>query len=231
MAAAVPYRFLFMPKQKQKYYVVWKGHKPGVYTSWAECEKQVKGFAAAQYKAFESLKEAESAYRSQYEAFKGKPASQGKWREASIKPLLPSICVDAACSGSPGKLEYRGVFTESGEEIFHVGPFSDGTNNVGEFLAIVHALTWLAKHQRSTPRSGSVDEKEMPIYSDSENGISWVYTGECKTKLKHTTRNAPLFALIRSAENWLAENELLDDAVLKWDTELWGENPADFGRK
>ncbi len=209
-----------MPKQNQKYYVVWKGHKPGIYTSWGECEKQVKGFAAAQYKAFETLKEAESAYQSQYEAFKGKPASQGKWREASIKPLLPSICVDASCSGSPGKLEYRGVFTESGEEIFYVGPFSDGTNNVGEFLAIVHALTWLEKHK-----------KEMTVYSDSENGIAWVYTGKCRTKLKRTTRNAPLFALIRSAENWLAENELLDDVVLKWDTELWGENPADFGRK
>lgn len=205
---------------KQKYYVVWQGRKPGIYTSWAECEKQVKGFAAAQYKAFDSRKEAESAYRSKYEVFKGKPSSQGKWREASVKPILPSICVDAACSGSPGKLEYRGVFTESEKEIFRVGPFPDGTNNVGEFLAIVHALTWLAKQ-----------EKQMQVYSDSENAISWVYTGKCNTKLKHTARNAPLFVMIHSAENWLAENELLDDAVLKWDTELWGENPADFGRK
>jgi ribonuclease HI len=206
--------------QKQKYYVVWKGRKSGIFTSWAECEKQVKGFAAAQYKSFDSLKEAEVAYQSKYEAFKGKPASQGKWREASVKPILPSICVDAACSGAPGKLEYRGVYTDSGAEIFRFGPFPDGTNNVGEFLAIVHALTWLAKH-----------EKQLPVYSDSENGISWVYTGQCRTKLKHTARNAPLFVMIHSAENWLAENELDDDAVLKWDTELWGENPADFGRK
>jgi ribonuclease HI len=206
--------------QKQKYYVVWKGRKPGIFTSWAECEKQVKGFAAAQYKSFDSLKEAEAAYQSKYEAFKGKPASQGKWREASVRPILPSISVDAACSGAPGKLEYRGVFTESQEEIFRFGPFPDGTNNVGEFLAIVHALTWLAKH-----------DKQLPVYSDSENGIAWVYTGQCRTKLKHTARNAPLFVMIHSAENWLAENELNDDEVLKWDTELWGENPADFGRK
>jgi ribonuclease HI len=206
--------------QKQKYYVVWKGRKPGIFTSWAECEKQVKGFAAAQYKSFESLREAEAAYQSEYQVFKGKPASHGKWRTASVKPILPSICVDAACSGAPGKLEYRGVYTDSGEEIFRFGPFPDGTNNVGEFLAIVHALTWLAKH-----------EKELPVYSDSENGISWVYTGQCRTKLKHTAKNAPLFVMIRSAENWLAENELYDDAVLKWDTDLWGENPADFGRK
>jgi ribonuclease HI len=204
----------------QKYYVVWKGRKPGIFTTWPEAEKQVKGFAGAQYKSFGSLREARTAYQSVYEAFKGKPASMGKWREASIQPILPSICVDAACSGSPGKLEYRGVFTESGDEIFRFGPFPDGTNNVGEFLAIVHALTWMNKH--SSP---------LPVYSDSENGISWVYQGKCKTNLKHTTKNAPLFAMIRSAENWLAENELDDDAVLKWDTELWGEIPADFGRK
>jgi ribonuclease HI len=206
--------------QKQKYYVVWKGRTSGIFTSWAECEKQVKGFAAAQYKSFDSRKEAEAAYQSKYEAFKGKPASLGKWREASLKPILPSICVDAACSGAPGKLEYRGVYTDSQEEIFRFGPFPDGTNNVGEFLAIVHALTWLAKH-----------DKQLPVYSDSENGIAWVYTGKCRTNLKHTSQNAPLFVMIHSAENWLAENELDDDEVLKWDTDLWGENPADFGRK
>ncbi|HLF72750.1 MAG TPA: ribonuclease H family protein [Anaerolineales bacterium] len=205
---------------KQKCYVVWKGRRTGIFTSWAECEKQVKGFAGAEFKAFDTLKEAEAAYRSGYEAHKGKPASLGKWKEASIKPLLPSLCVDAACSGSPGKLEYRGVFTESADELFRVGPFPDGTNNVGEFLAIVHALTWMVKH-----------ETQLPVYSDSQNAISWVYTGKCRTQLQHTERNAPLFVMIHGAENWLAENELRDDAVLKWDTELWGEIPADFGRK
>lgn len=205
---------------RQKYYVVWKGRRTGIFTSWEECEKQVKGYAGAEYKAFGTLKEAESAFKSGYEAYKGKPSSLGKWREASIKPIIPSICVDAACSGSPGKLEYRGVYTGSGREFFRVGPFPDGTNNVGEFLAIVHALAWLVKH-----------DKKLPVYSDSESAIAWVYTGKCNTRLKHTGRNAPIFMLIRSAENWLAENELKDDAVLKWDTDLWGEIPADFGRK
>jgi ribonuclease HI len=205
---------------KQKYYVVWKGRKTGVFTSWAECEKHVKGFVGAQFKAFGDEAEAEAAYLANYDDYKGKASSSGKWRIASIPPMLPSICVDAACSGSPGKLEYRGVNTETGDQIFRAGPYADGTNNVGEFLAIVRALTWQAKHNM-----------RVPVYSDSENAISWVYTGECRTKLKHTPKNAPLFALIHSAENWLAENELDDEAVLKWDTELWGENPADFGRK
>lgn len=205
---------------RQKFYVVWKGRKTGIFTSWAECEQQVKGFVAAEYKSFGSREEAEKAFKSKYAAYKGRVASLGKWRESRTPPRLPSMCVDAACSGSPGKLEYRGVDTKTETELFRIGPFPDGTNNVGEFLAIVHALTWLAKHG-----------KHMPIYSDSQNAISWVYTGKCKTKLKHTGRNAPIFMLIRSAENWLAENELSDNAVLKWDTALWGENPADFGRK
>ena len=203
-----------------KFYVVWKGRKPGIYTSWPEAEAQVRGIGGAQYKAFGSRPEAETAFRSTYEVYKGKSSSLGKWKHASVQPIRPSICVDAACNGSPGDLEYRGVFTESGDQIFHFGPFQEGTNNVGEFLAIVHALTWMQKNKAP-----------LPIYSDSENGISWVYQGKCKTSLKRTTRNAPLFAMIHSAENWLAENELEDDAVLKWDTGLWGEIPADFGRK
>ncbi len=205
---------------RQKFYVVWKGRKPGIFASWAECEKQIKGFAGAEFKAFGSLPEAESAFHSSYKVYKGRPASLGKWKDASVQPILPSLSVDAACNGSPGILEYRGVFTESGDQIFRYGPFPDGTNNVGEFLAIVHALTWMEKHK-----------SPLPVYSDSENGISWVYAGKCKTNLKHTSRNTPLFAMIHSAENWLAENKLEDDAVLKWDTNLWGENPADFGRK
>lgn len=205
---------------KQKYYVVWKGRKTGVFTSWAECEKQVKGFIGAQYKAFESELEADTAYLANYDDYKGKSSTSGKWKTASIRPLLPSVCVDAACSGLPGTLEYRGVNTETGEEIFRAGPYPDGTNNVGEFLAIVHALTWQAKHN-----------VHIPVYSDSENAILWVNTGQCKTKLKRTPKNAVLFALIQSAENWLAENELPEDKIMKWDTDLWGENPSDFGRK
>jgi ribonuclease HI len=205
---------------KQKFYVVWKGRKTGVFTSWADCEKQVKGMIGAQYKAFGSEAEADAAFLAKYEKFRGTASSLGKWKTASTQPEIPSICVDAACNGSPGKMEYRGVNTETGKEFFHTGPYADGTNNVGEFLAIVHALTWQAKHNM-----------HLPIYSDSENAIVWVNTGQCKTKLKHTRKNALLFALIRSAENWLAENELPEDKLMKWDTRLWGENPADFGRK
>lgn len=205
---------------QRKYYVVWKGRKTGVFETWAECEAQTKGFANAQFKSFASLAEADAAYLARYENYIGRPSQSGRWREASVPPLLPSVCVDAACDGSPGRLEYRGVNTETNEEIFHAGPYAEGTNNVGEFLAIVHALTWQEKHNLQTP-----------IYSDSQNAILWTNVGQCRTKLRHTPQNAILFALIRSAENWLAENQLPEGKILKWETKIWGENPADFGRK
>jgi ribonuclease HI len=205
---------------KPRYYVVWKGRKRGIFTSWIECERQVKGFVGAEYKAYDSLPEAETALKSGYKTQRGKPSTMGKWKTASIQPELPCICVDAACSGSPGPVEYRGVLLPGREELFCHGPYPRGTNNVGEFLAVVHALEWLEKHGR-----------QMPVYSDSENAIAWVNTGKANTKLQRTAENAALFVLIHAGENWLAENELLDDSVRKWDTRLWGENPADFGRK
>lgn len=205
---------------KQRYYVVWKGRERGIFPVWEEAEKQVKGFVGAEYKAFNSLPEAKKALQGEYQKYKGKTSSAGNWRTASIRPSLPSLCVDAACSGSPGPVEYRGIDLVSGQELFRCGPYARGTNNVGEFLAIVRALIWLDKH-----------DKVMPVYSDSETAIVWVNNGTAKTNLKHTPTNAVLFALIHSAENWLAENMLREEAVLKWDTELWGENPADFGRK
>ncbi len=220
-AGLPPSKFMYnWVMAKQRYYVVWKGRETGIFPTWGQAEAQVKGFVGAQYKAFDSRPEAEAAFQGEYEAYKGKPSSSGKWRTASELPIRPSLCVDAAASGSPGPVEYRGVDLETGRELFCAGPYKRGTNNVGEFLAIVHALSWLDKHG-----------KQMPVYSDSESAIAWVNTGVAKTKLEHDSQNAVLFALIRSAENWLAENELREDSVLKWDTVMWGENPADFGRK
>jgi ribonuclease HI len=204
---------------KQKFYVVWKGRKAGVFNTWDECAAQVSGFPGAEYKSFASRAAAESAFNAQYEDFKGKPFSSQGWLFAPTKPILPSLCVDAACSGSPGPVEYRGVETESGREIFRLGPYADGTNNVGEFLALVHALAWMEKNAQS-----------LPIYSDSETALAWLRAKRCRTKLERTQKNEPLFQLIERAETWLAEHELRVK-LLKWDTNAWGEIPADFGRK
>ncbi|NMB48947.1 MAG: ribonuclease H [Bacteroidales bacterium] len=205
---------------KQKFYVVWQGRKPGIYTSWKECEAQVSGFENARYKAFDSMVEAEKAF------------SDNPWKYFNIKKKEPeqisfslnqiikeSVAVDAACSGNPGKMEYRGVCVATGEEIFHFGPLEGGTNNIGEFLGIVHALA-LLKQQNNA----------IPVYSDSINAIKWVKKKKCNTKLKPTNENAYLFELISRAEKWLTENDY-PNPIIKWETDKWGEIPADFGRK
>ena len=206
---------------KTKFYVVWKGRRTGIFNTWDECSAQVSGYPGAQYKSFESLPAAQAALRAPYAESKSKATPSPRElfpAAAATRPLLPSISVDAACSGNPGPLEYRGVETESRREVFKLGPFADGTNNVGEFLAIVHAATWLAEKGY-----------DWPIYSDSENAILWVKLKTCRTKLARTSRNAGLFVLIHQAEQSLKTGKSF--RVIKWQTDIWGENPADFGRK
>jgi ribonuclease HI len=203
---------------RKKYYVVWKGRKKGIYSTWDECAAQVSGYVGAQYMAFDSQEQAEAAARGRYWDYAGKPAAR---QGLLIAPPyeIASICVDAACSGNPGVLEYRGVETASGKELFHGGPFPEGTNNIGEFLAIVEALALLQGWHSL-----------LMIYSDSQNAIAWVKARKCKTKLVRNSRSAGLFERIAWAEGWLAGNRY-ENPVLKWDTEAWGEIPADFGRK
>ena len=204
---------------KPKVYVVWKGRRTGIFTSWDECSAQVTGFPEAEYKSFGSLDAAKAAFSGSPKDHFGKPATSQQWLFSTIKPVIPSLCVDAACSGSPGPVEYRGVETKSGRQIFKLGPFQGGTNNIGEFLAIVHALAWMKE-------SG----KDWPIYTDSKTALSWLKSGKAKTALRRSQLNEKLFELIAKAESWLRDHPDRIQA-LKWDTELWGENPADFGRK
>jgi ribonuclease HI len=201
--------------------VVWKGRRTGIFKTWEECSAQVNGFIGARYKAFTSLAEAEKAFQSG-PARSASP--EPSWRQergvvSSQAPILESYSVDAACSGSPGPVEFRGVSTRTGREIFHEGPYEHGTNNVGEFLAIVHALKWLKRKKLSGP-----------IYSDSATAIKWVRRKVCNTTLTPDTKNAKLFTLISQAESWLQENKV-DIPILKWETSEWGEIPADYNRK
>lgn len=209
--------------KKQKYYVVWKGVSPGVYTSWTDCQLQVKGYDGALYKSFDTQEEAEHAFASPAHHYVGNQNSKPKTQN-SVKSLpenfdMNCVAVDAACSGNPGPMEYRGVYLLTGQEIFHFGPVH-GTNNIGEFLAIVHALA-LMKQKGIC----------MTIYSDSRNALSWVKQKKCKTKLERTPKTEELFCMIERAETWLKTHDYADIPLLKWKTEEWGEVPADFGRK
>lgn len=209
-----------MGNKKKKYYVVWKGVSPGVYDSWTDCQLQIKGYDGAQYKSFETQEEAEQALASSPFHYIGKNAAKKEEVNKQLPPNFDMNClaVDAACSGNPGPMEYRGVYLLTGQEVFHFGPVY-GTNNIGEFLAIVHALALMEQKGIN-----------MPIYSDSRNALSWVKQKKCKTKLERTPKTEKLFQMIERAENWL-QNHDYTIPLLKWETDQWGEVPADFGRK
>ena len=209
--------------KKKKFYVVWQGKHPGIFESWKDCKAQIEGYKGAQYKSFATFEEAKKAYNGNYMDYKGK--SKGKSEltpEELLKigdPNYNSIAVDAASSGNPGRMEYRGVDTKTKKMLFHQGPFEQGTSNVGEFLALVHGLAFL--QQKKSDRI---------LYSDSRIAIGWVRKKKCGTKLVKNAKNAQLFELIERAENWLKKNRL-NTPIVKWETKAWGEIPADFGRK
>jgi ribonuclease HI len=210
---------------KGKFYVVWKGLNPGVYDNWEDCKKQVEGQEGAKYKSFASRQEAVDALGMGYTfrpkqtgAYKASFYSKLKKTPAEA-PNKESLAVDAACSGNPGDMEYRGVYVRTGQELFHVGPLKQGTNNVGEFLALVHGLAMLKKANSN-----------LPIYTDSVNAMLWVKNKKSKTTLKRTPANECIFDLIERAEKWLRENDYTTP-IVKWKTSSWGEIPADFGRK
>ncbi len=210
-----------MAKKKKKYYVVWEGAETGIFDSWEHCKRLVAGFAGAKYKAFESHEEAEKAFKSNYWQVVKKTVLKAEKQTSlpiSQEIITDSLSVDAACSGNPGVMEYQGVRTSDKKQLFHK-KFPVGTNNIGEFLAIVHGLSYMKKYGFT-----------QPIYSDSVNGMAWVRQKKCKTKLPRTPETEELFQYIERAENWL-RNNTWDTQILKWDTDNWGEIPADFNRK
>jgi ribonuclease HI len=221
----IVYYLCGMAKKKEKFYTVWEGVTPGVYRTWEECQLQTKGYSAPKFKSFDTLEEAEEALSQSYYSYMGtKKGGTVLLPTDYIDPSSPlpyidnSLAVDAACSGNPGMMEYRGVHVASRQQMFHFGP-TYGTNNIGEFLAIVHALALLQQKGY-----------DMPIYTDSVNAINWVRQKKCKTKLPRNERTEQLFCIIDRAEKWLHEHTY-NTPILKWETKAWGEIPADFGRK
>lgn len=220
--------------------MVWQGREPGIYTDWEQCRAQVEGCSGAQYRSFASAAEAERAWveaggdpvpldGSGADAVDGglvddpdpldphQPVPPPRVREGDPPP--GSIAVDAACSGNPGPMEYRGVEIDTGLQLFHVGPML-GTNNIGEFLAIVHGLAWLSQQQRAGP-----------LYSDSMIAIGWVGRATAKTTLVRSAATEQAWQLLARAQQWLRRSRPREVEIRKWPTRRWGQIPADFGRK
>lgn len=211
---------------KRKYYVVWQGLSPGIYDSWEECEAQVRGVNGARFKAFPDIESATAAFRGSYEDQASLLISLARRRpEGGIRTEFPDIVAnawstDGACASNPGPMEYRGVDVDSGRELFHVGPIEGGTNNIAEYLALIHALALLDK----------AGDCQRTVYTDSRTALSWIRRRGSKTSLQPTADNGRVFELLRRADAWIATHTPRNPLV-KWNTEEWGEIPADFGRK
>lgn len=217
----------------RKFYVVWEGRQIGVYDNWDDVRDSVENFPGARYKSYTSQVEAVEAFRSSLagrEASLGDILVGGRHSDALETPGngpgnyppevdLTAWAVDASCLGNPGVMEYRGVEVGTGREIFRVGPFDDATNNIGEFLAIVHALALMFRRG-----------EWHTIYSDSKTGMAWVRQRRVRTQLQRTPKNAKVFELLARGLDWLSTHQY-PVHILKWQTDLWGEIPADFGRK
>jgi ribonuclease HI len=241
--------------KKGKFYVVWECKNPGIYDNWEDAKDQVTNVKNARYKSFTSRIEATKAFRSgansdleglanlllhldDMEQEKQCRATRQPTAQQATRPVaqparqavdMPwrkiaavdsnAIAVDASCLGNPGKMEYRGVDLATGREIFRVGVFEDSTNNIGEYLALVHVLALCKQH-------GVI----RTIYTDSKTALAWLRRRGAKTQLKRTPRNERSFELLERADSWV-RNNTWQNPVVKWDTDHWGEIPADFGRK
>lgn len=215
-----------------KYYVVFNGPNPGIYDKWEDAAEQIN-FKGARYKSYPTSEAAAEAYRR--ESDDAGSADLGRFLSKAGSHRLPkpgqpdymtnpevdldAWAVDASCMGNPGRMEYQGVELMTGRVLFRIGPFDDATNNIGEFLAIVHAMAQMEK-----------EGKYHNIYSDSVSGMAWVRTHKIKTQLKPTERNRKVFELMARAVTWLNTHRF-PGKVMKWQTDRWGEIPADFGRK
>lgn len=201
----------------QRFYAVWQGRQRGVFDSWEACRAQVEGYPGAQFMGFETREAAEQALQRPYQDVVAE--RQSPPRPSQSPAPSQGYCVDAAYDTARQRLEYRCVYLPSRREIFQVGPLPDGSNNIGEFLAIVETLMYLA--ERNDP---------APVYSDSEIALLWVARKRCRTRLPESPERAALFERIRRAEQWL-QTHTFSNPLRKWKTDQWGENPADFGRK
>lgn len=203
-----------------KYYVVTIGREPGIYRTWSDCESQVKQFPGAKFKAFLTEDTAKHAFKHGWDTPEAPVVQKSSDSQTSSDEYIKeSLSVDAACSGNPGPMEYQCVHTGTESSVFASHVYPVGTNNLGEFLAVVDALKYLKEKAL-----------DLPVYTDSKSAIAWVRDKRVKTTLKRDESTEALWVAVEDALQWLLKQSQTN-TVLKWQTEQWGESKADYGRK
>jgi len=161
-----------MAKTK-KYYAVFQGHNPGIYTSWDKVSEQVKGFKGAKYKSFSSREEAILWLRDCVIAA-SEPVSE------SLITLIKTVGVaeakedriiihtDGGASPNPGKGGYGIVLQKGNYRKELSAGYQLTTNNRMELMACIVALQALK------------EPSEVSLYTDSKYVVDSITKGWAK---------------------------------------------------
>lgn len=133
---------------KKKIYAVRKGHKTGLFNTWAECQKATAGYSGAEFRGFTEKEEALAFLNMETT----KTVSGDKSKEAAGVVEVPENMVIAYVDGSFEKSIGRYAFgcvllTPDGQEIRESGSGSDPAgvairNVAGEMLGAMNAVKW-----------------------------------------------------------------------------------------
>jgi ribonuclease HI len=143
----------------KKFYVIWVGREPGIYTDWPTAQKQVIKFAGAQYKSFPTKAEADAAFSGGSVSSVGGSSTGSKVSGASSKtsrgnnlsapPIKTDVVIycDGGCDPNPGKAGSGvAVYQDDGLIQLWYGVYNpNGTNNTAELGALFYSLQ-LAQH-------------------------------------------------------------------------------------
>lgn len=167
-----------------KFYVVWIGREPGIYTDWATCRRQVDKFPAAKYKSFPTRDEASAAYAAGHGASRSsavgaeKTASKSSRTRNSPKtftaedvaavPVAVKIFTDGGCEPNPGNAGSGvALYRDERIESLWFGLFNpNGTNNTAELNALHQAILMAQKELEAG--------HTVAIFCDSQYAIQCV---------------------------------------------------------
>jgi len=100
-----------------------------------------------------------------------------------------------------------------------------GTNNIGEFLAIIDAIQYIQSWEE---KGHKID---TTIYTDSQTALHRLASKKPKTTLPQNNQTKELLTKFQQSLLWLKTTDISCYDIQKRDTEKQGEIPADFGRK
>lgn len=166
----------------KKYYAVKKGYNTGIFTTWAECKKNVDGFSGAVYKSFVKKEDAQAYIK-------------GCDNTARTEAADAVAYVDGSYNVYDKRFSYGAVIFTQGEEITLSQAFEDAElasmrNVAGEIKGAEAAMRYCVEH----------GIKSLDIYHDYEGIAKWCL-GEWKANKSGTQAYVTYY---KSIENILS---------------------------